>query len=603
MPRDVDDSQDESIGGLATSMFQGEYAPIAASESDVQSAPSGTGRRVRLGVAAVLTGAVVLSAALYCRRPSHGFLSGDASALSQLNGAGSSSASANATSTSSHGNAVPFRYMPVNGKALFPRVKPQLGASRNVDAELQPNDVFWVDGVVQNKQTHILFANIHGGKGYVPLWIPHLGEMARRISLAEAMNAGGSQGSTGAGSGSSQQVADPAAASLASQVKKVTTGAPPPPTATTTTTPGVCHDEPKGWADKDDSKCSDYANYCQMDGTPNSKWDPTWGTFKDNVDPQMPGKSFGKSASEACCACGGGSIPATATTSVTLSGGLPGIPVAGQSTMGTTVVPTTNTTTLPTTSTTTVATTVANTTTTLPIALTTTVANTTAAVPTTLTTTVANTTAAVPTTLTTTVANTTAAVPTTLTTTIANTTAAVTTTLTTTEEADATTTEEEEEDANATTSTSEEADSGDDDDNEEEEDANATTSTSEEADSGDDDDNEEEGAEDYDTSTSTTEASDDSSNEANSTEEASDEGEEGTTSTEDEDTNTTEAPAEVDVSSDTSTTTASSAAAVEAAQDTGCVGCVLPGETCIALAGSPTMTGEECEQYGGVWTA
>jgi len=58
----------------------------------------------------------------------------------------------------------------------------------------------------------------------------------------------------------------------------------------------------EGWTDKDGDGCSQYSEYflCTAAGQPGFGWHEEWGTLSDF-------KAGGKSAVEACCACGGGS--------------------------------------------------------------------------------------------------------------------------------------------------------------------------------------------------------------------------------------------------------------------------------------------------------
>jgi len=285
-------------------------------------------------VSAAVAAAVVSVAALVRPSSQPKGPSVSLSGLSQLD-----DASKESSSNTNDEEALPFIYDPANGKALFPRVTPELDAARNVDAELQPGTMFEATHVVQNPDTHMLFAAMVDDKGYVPLWIPSIGEMARRITKEEASD------------GSKSIKPDETDESLADEVQdlpNITTTTPNASLVASTKAPGepLCTDMPPDWSDIDQSTCAEYAKYCNPDGSTNEKWDPEWGTFKENIG------ALGTSADQACCACGGGSlalIPTTTNTTTTSTTTTETNTTTQTTTNTTTATTTTNTTTMTTT--------------------------------------------------------------------------------------------------------------------------------------------------------------------------------------------------------------------------------------------------------------
>lgn len=67
------------------------------------------------------------------------------------------------------------------------------------------------------------------------------------------------------------------------------------------------------WLSLDDQNCHDYEvrNYCNVDGTVGDGWNKEWGDIRDF--------SHGMSAFEACCACGGGYMPAPNDENLTIA--------------------------------------------------------------------------------------------------------------------------------------------------------------------------------------------------------------------------------------------------------------------------------------------
>merc|ERR1712232_704340 len=67
----------------------------------------------------------------------------------------------------------------------------------------------------------------------------------------------------------------------------------------------TCLDKPT-WKDSEGDDCETYEEqgWCDRTGDTGSGWHEEWGTFESFKSPEL-----GVSAREACCACGGGSIP------------------------------------------------------------------------------------------------------------------------------------------------------------------------------------------------------------------------------------------------------------------------------------------------------
>jgi len=68
--------------------------------------------------------------------------------------------------------------------------------------------------------------------------------------------------------------------------------------------PGGCQDQPSSWRSSEGDSCSTYeqAAYCTPRGQPGQGWRRQWGSITDYAD-----RRSGRSAFDACCACGGGS--------------------------------------------------------------------------------------------------------------------------------------------------------------------------------------------------------------------------------------------------------------------------------------------------------
>jgi len=77
---------------------------------------------------------------------------------------------------------------------------------------------------------------------------------------------------------------------------------PSPPPSPSPSPSGGCSDHPKNWSDQEDETCSDFdaGNWCTSEGEKGSGWTSDWGEITDYSD------SKGRTALDACCACGGG---------------------------------------------------------------------------------------------------------------------------------------------------------------------------------------------------------------------------------------------------------------------------------------------------------
>jgi len=67
--------------------------------------------------------------------------------------------------------------------------------------------------------------------------------------------------------------------------------------------PGGCQDYPSNWVSSERDSCQVYEsnNYCTTRGQTGQGWRSQWGSITDYAD------RYGRSAFDACCACGGGS--------------------------------------------------------------------------------------------------------------------------------------------------------------------------------------------------------------------------------------------------------------------------------------------------------